>query len=129
MHEISAWDELSVLFNLGIVAGYLAVPATALRLIPMRPPVRAAGVVFFLTCAATHVYMALGPGSHHGGTTNNWSWFMLLNHAVQAVAVWGFVLGLAEAVREALRRRAPLAGAPDSAEVTDDGCPDAQRRR
>lgn len=130
---MTAWDELGVLFNLVIVAGYLAVPATALRLIPMRPFVRAAGVIFFLTCATTHVFMALVPlNEHHHSTAGGGSllWVMLVNHAVQSIAVWVFVLGLAEAVRDALaRRRAVGARNPDRLENHDDGHADAQQRK
>lgn len=96
---------LSTLFNMTIVAGYLAVPLTVLRLIPMKRNVRMAGVMFFLTCAVTHIYMAIGPpAGHHSDATPD-AVIMLINHFVQAVAVWAFVLGLATAVRDALARQ------------------------
>lgn len=109
-------DQLSLLFNVAIVAGYLIVPMTALRLIPMRWWIRAAGVVFFLTCATTHLYMAFAPAGHHNGGHRGWLyWFMLLDHAAQSVAVWTFVLGLAAEVRHAVainhqRWATPIAG-------------------
>jgi hypothetical protein len=114
------WCQLAILANLGIVAGYLIVPVTALRLIPMKASTRIAGVVFFATCSATHAYMAFA-GSHHG---RDWTfWLMLVDHIVQAIAVWAFVLGLAGEVRQAVavrRKRRPAS----SAEVPCDRVPD-----
>lgn len=128
--SVDIWTQLEVLANLTIVAGYLAVPLTALRLIPMSWRNRIAGVTFFVTCATTHVYMALAPADLHGGPKSGaLFWFMLANHFVQAVAVWTFVLGLAGAVRDALAVNRTRLANPPSAEAPDDGSPYGRRRR
>lgn len=117
------WCQISIIANLGIVAGYLIVPFTALRLVPMKILTRLAGMVFFGTCAVTHAYMAFA-SEHHPG--RNWlSWVMLANHIVQAIAVWAFVLGLAAEVRlaVAVRRRRWTVPSP---EVTGDRVPDSE---
>lgn len=93
------WCQLSILANLGIVAGYLLVPLTALRLLPMSTSTRVAGIVFFVTCATTHAFMAFA-GDH--GARGTVFWIMLVNHVVQAIAVWVFVLGLASEIRHAV---------------------------
>lgn len=116
------WCQVQIIANLGIVAGYLIVPMTALRLVPMKVGTRIAGMVFFGTCATTHAYMAFS-GPHH---TRDWTfWLMLVNHIVQAIAVWAFVLGLATEVRHAVavRRRR---WTTSSAEVQRDRFPDGQ---
>lgn len=96
------WCQLSILANLGIVAGYLLVPMTALRLLPMQVKTRIAGIVFFVTCATTHAFMAFA-GEH--GARGGVFWLMLVNHVVQAIAVWAFVLGLASEIRSAVGLR------------------------
>lgn len=117
------WCQLSILANLGIVAGYLIVPATALRLVPMRVRTRIAGCVFFVTCAITHAFMAF---ANDHGVQNAVFWFMLANHVVQAVAVWAFVLGLAAEVRLAVTVRRRRWATSSSAEVPGDPVPDAE---
>ncbi len=117
------WCQLSLLANLGIVAGYLVVPMTALRLVPMRFRTRIAGVVFFVTCAVTHAFMAFA-GENHGGRGPVF-WLMLVNHLVQAGAVWLFVLGLAAEVRTAVAVRKQR-WRTSSAEVTRDQHPDGE---
>jgi hypothetical protein len=82
--------------NLLIVAGYLFIPFTVLPRIALTTGVRAAGVLFFLTCAFTHLGNAVR-GGHH-------SLIMTINHVVQAAAVWLFVVGFARLVTHANRR-------------------------
>lgn len=89
------WYAVTLLSNLIIVAGYLIVPFTVLKYLPLSLGVRIAGTFFFLTCAITHLSMAF---EFH---TSRW---MVVNHAVQAVSVVWFVLGFWLLLRSALRR-------------------------
>ncbi len=91
---------LNLLSNLVIVAGYLLVPALWLPYLPLTKPVLISGAVFFFTCALTHLGMAF-----HVDHLSGW---MLVNHAVQAFAVMGFVAGFGQLLREAHRRQAEL---------------------
>lgn len=85
---------LNATANLIIVLGYVAVPFTVLRYLPLTRRVRLAGAFFFVTCALTHVAMAFGfEGS---------AW-MVANHVVQALAVIWFVLGFWLLLRDAQR--------------------------
>lgn len=77
------WAGLNVVANLIIVYGYLLVPFTVLRFLSLTVPVMVSGVFFFVTCAITHLSMALG--FQH-------SRWMVVNHVVQAIAVVWFVL-------------------------------------
>jgi hypothetical protein len=86
---------LNVVANLVIVAGYLVVPFTVLRYLPLTRQVRVAGAFFFLTCALTHMSMAFG-WQHDG--------WMVVNHVAQAVAVVWFVLSFWLLLKAALRR-------------------------
>lgn len=88
---------LGTLANLGIIAGYVIVPFTVLAKLPLTRFVRVAGVFFFLCCALTHVHMAMDPDP---------GIWLTVNHLVQAVAVWCFVIGFARLVRAANSRRA-----------------------
>lgn len=81
--------------NLLIVAGYLLVPFTVLRYLPLTRSVWIGGAFFFVTCAVTHLAMAFGVEG---------SGWMVVNHVVQALAVLWFVLGFWLLLREAVRR-------------------------
>lgn len=127
MPNLGGIDQVATAANLAIVAGYLIVPVTALRLIPMSGWVRAAGAVFFATCATTHLYMALAPAGHHCVHSGGWLfWFMLANHLIQAMSVWAFVLGFADAVRHALSRPRRRRWAAPTAEVRRDRLPQSE---
>lgn len=86
---------LNAAANLVIVSGYIIVPFTVLRYLPLTTWVRVAGALFFFTCALTHLAMAF-----------HWehSWWMVANHVIQALSVVWFVLGFWLLLREALRR-------------------------
>ncbi len=113
MRDFDVWGQLALLWNVGIVAGYLIVPATALRLIPVRAWVRLAGVGFFFTCSMTHLYMGYA-GENHANSRDLVWWLMFTNHLVQVICLWCFLLGLSSAVRAAVttrrRRRAASPG-------------------
>jgi hypothetical protein len=81
--------------NLVIVAGYLLVPFTVLRYLPVTKWVLVTGAFFFVTCAVTHLSMALGFED---------SVWMVVNHVVQALAVVWFVLGFWMLLRDAVHR-------------------------
>jgi hypothetical protein len=86
---------LNALANMIIVAGYVLVPFTVLRYLPLTRRVRVAGTFFFVTCALTHLAMAFG--------FEHTDW-MLINHVVQAFAVIWFVLSFWLLLRVALAR-------------------------
>lgn len=89
------WTALNVMANVVIVAGYVLVPFTVLRYLPLTRRVRLAGSLFFVTCAITHVGMAFGFA---------FSELMVLNHVLQAGAVMWFVLGFWMLLRTAMHR-------------------------
>lgn len=90
-----AAQVVNLVANLVIVLGYVLVPFTVLRYLPLSVQVRVAGLFFFLTCAMTHVSMAFG-WQHDG--------WMVVNHVVQAAAVVWFVLSFWLLLRRALDR-------------------------
>ncbi len=86
-------DEINTLANVAIVIGYVLVPFLWLPHLPLTRPVLISGTVFFLTCAITHLALALH--ADHGGR------WLLLNHILQAGAVLAFVLGFGRMLRRA----------------------------
>ncbi len=95
-HDLSEpWLVVNMVGNIVIVLGYVLVPFTVLRYLPLSLSVRIAGTFFFVTCALTHLGMAFG--FQH-------SPWMVVNHAVQAGSVVWFVLGFWLLLRAALRR-------------------------
>lgn len=99
-------DTVNTAANLGIVTGYVIIPFTVLRRLPLTTFVRVAGLFFFAGCAASHLHMAF---EHDVG-----GW-LAVNHAVQACAVWCFVVGFARLVTAANKRRARPGGDPGRA--------------
>lgn len=99
-------DTVNTIANIGIIAGYVIVPFTVLRRLPLTAFVRVAGIFFFLGCALTHLHMA----AEHA--VDLW---LAANHIVQAAAVWCFVVGFARLVTHANRRRAQRGGDPAKA--------------
>lgn len=85
-----------VLANLGIVVGYTflavaVVPRAAARL----RRTKIGGVVFFFTCALTHLELAIHAAFSGGVTLDELlSWHMAVIHLVQVISVWAFVTGL-----------------------------------
>lgn len=97
MNHHGDWDQaVNCVANLLIVCGYLLVPFTVLRRLPLTRNVLLAGACFFTTCAITHAAMAAGQSQHR---------LMLLNHVAQAVTVIWFVLGFSRLLHAADRRR------------------------
>lgn len=99
--------------NLLIVIGYVLVPVFWLPYLPLTRPVLYSGVVFFVTCAMTHLAMAFG------FVHNPW---MVFNHVVQAVAVLLFVTGFSRLLRRANHTR-------DMGRRMNGGDPDEPARR
>lgn len=75
---------LNVAADLVIFAGFVLMPFTWFRLLPLTLSVRLAGILFFLSSAVTRLAFALGFEHSHGITAVR---------LVQAVAVIWFVLG------------------------------------
>jgi hypothetical protein len=101
-HAAPGWlAVINTIANLGIVGGYLLMPFTVLARLPLTRFVRVAGVLFFLGCAVSHLYMSMDDRP---------AWWLTVNHIVQAVAVWCFVLGFARLIRAASCRNAAGGG-------------------
>ncbi len=92
VHGGDAFWIINSVANLVIVAGYLIVPFTVLRELPLTVSVKLAGALFFITCAITHASMAFN-FQHRN--------LMVSNHIVQAMAVLWFVLGFYRLLRRA----------------------------
>ncbi len=113
MHHVDHWPAVRCVFvaaNLAIAGGYASIPFLFLPYIPLPRSALALGAGFFGLCGLVHAGMAFGDGHLMG-----YSWFWALEHAVQAICTWGFILIFARSVRQAqatLRRRA--AGADDN---------------
>jgi MFS family permease len=105
-HDGGTLVTVYVIANLAIVAGYFVVPFTLLgRRMPMTLRVRVAGILFFATCAVTHLAMAL--------FWPLWT-VLIISHVLQACAVWYFVIGFSRLIGEAeVRRRRRAAAASD----------------
>lgn len=88
---------LNALANFIIVAGYLLVPALWLPYLPLTRFVLWSGVIFFGTCALTH--LALAFHWDHGSN------LLVLNHIVQAISVMCFVTGFSKLLRKAKERQ------------------------
>jgi hypothetical protein len=102
-HVNSTLVTVYVVANIAIVGGYVVVPFTLLgRRMPMTRRVRFAGILFFATCAVTHLSMAFF-----------WPlwWPIVAGHVLQACAVWYFVLGFSRLIAEAEVRRMARAAA------------------
>lgn len=98
-HELTGmlW-AVNFIANLGIVGGYMLVPFTVLRYLALTRSVTVSGTLFFLTCALTHLAMAVG---------FTYSPLMVINHVVQFGAVVWFVLGFFQLLRQADARINP----------------------
>jgi uncharacterized membrane-anchored protein len=84
---------LFIIANLVIMGGYLFVAARIAPRFKLKYLyTRVGGIFFFLLCGLTHGSMAYyaWTGDHHDWT----SWWSLLIHITQAIAVWMFVLGI-----------------------------------
>lgn len=114
MHEhqavpgVTPMVVLFVMANLAITMAYAAAPFLVLRYLPLTRTVLFWGAVFFLGCAGTHLGMALLIHSNVG-------LFWTVEHLVQAIGSWGFILTFHAMLRAAAGRRDdpgddPLAG-------------------
>lgn len=101
MHEHHHFDLLATLFttaNIAIAVGYLSVPFLVLRYLPLTKLVLFWGAVFFLGCSGTHIGMALF--MHHVT-----SLFWTVEHVLQAIGTWGFIISFTRMLRAAAARR------------------------
>jgi len=97
MHHVDLWTLLFVAANLVIAAGYLSVPFLVLPYLPLTRTVKVFGVGLFLGCFGTHVWMLFGHGRPHP--------LWVVEHVVQAVCTWGFILSFRHMLRSAMGRR------------------------
>lgn len=96
--DLSAtWVLVNTIANVAIVTGYVLVPFTVLRYLPLTRSVLASGTMFFLTCAITHLSMAFNFIGEE---------VLVVNHVVQGASVILFVSGFFSLLRKAdqLRR-------------------------
>jgi hypothetical protein len=97
-HELNTAAVLFTTANVVIAVGYLAVPFLVLRYLPLTRTVLVWGAIFFLGCSGTHVGMAL---LMHGDPGLFWT----LEHLVQAVGTWGFIITFTRMLRRADSQR------------------------
>jgi hypothetical protein len=118
MHDHTGPSVAAILFtfaNVVITLGYVAVPFLVLRYLPLTRMVLAFGVLFFGLCATTHAGMAL---FIHGDP----GWFWTVEHVVQAIGTWGFILTFHSMLRAATSRRRPApVMEPEQENRPDDG--------
>lgn len=105
-HDFSTMAWLFTAANVAIAAGYVTVPFLVLRYLPLTRIVLFWGAVFFVGCAGTHAGMAL---LVHGDPGLFWT----VEHLVQAVGTWGFVICFHRMLRAANAQRTPRAGGGD----------------
>ncbi len=93
-------QTLFVAANLTIAAGYGAIPFLVLPYIRLTKVALLFGAGFFSLCGTTHVGMAFG--GHLDAT-----WFWTVEHILQAVCTWGFIITFHVLLRRAhaLRRQ------------------------
>lgn len=88
---------LFIASNIVIVLGYMFLAAVVVPRMTVRlHRTRYGGIVFFLTCAMTHldmVYHYVFASDEPIGQVYS-EWHMLVIHVPQALAVWAFVTGL-----------------------------------
>lgn len=89
------WGAASTIANLMVVVGYLLMPFLLLRYLPLTRAVKIAGTCFFVTCALSHLAMALG---------FQYSRWVVVTDVLQAAAVMWFVLGFWLLLRDAISR-------------------------
>lgn len=102
---ISAMTAVFTVANLAITIGYLAMPFLVLRYLPLARIVLFWGAVFFLGCAGTHLGMAALIHTEVG-------LFWTVEHVIQAIGTWGFIVSFHTMLRAASHRR-QASGAPD----------------
>lgn len=93
-----------IIGNTTIALGYGSIPALVLPYLPLTRTVLIFGAGFFALCGLTHAGMALGHTPHMGGST-----FWAVEHLLQAIATWGFIITFHRLLRNAARRKAMLA--------------------
>jgi hypothetical protein len=104
---VSPLTAIFTVANLVITLGYLSVPFLVLRYLPLARIVLFWGAVFFLGCAGTHLGMATLVHADPGV-------FWTVEHVVQAIGTWGFIITFHSMLRAANRRRpADGSDAPD----------------
>ena len=104
-HHYGYLDQVHILLSLVIMAGYMTVPFTVLRRIPLPRITQVSGLCFFATCAITHVGLAVG--------VHDSPWFVL-NDLIQAVSVITFIVTLSKMVATVMKQRDSTNGLNES---------------
>ena len=91
-------DSWFVSGNLLIAIGYVFIAFNIAPYFDTDRDTKVAAILFFATCAATHVELALHTAFSDGmDLTDLRSWHSLFIHALQPVALWRFLFGLRKA--------------------------------
>ncbi len=106
MHHHDTYGALFAVANLAIAAGYGSIPFLVLPFIRLTTPVLLFGAGFFLTCGGLHLGMVFGH-SHVSA-----SLFWTVEHIVQAICTWGFIVGFHLLLRRAHALRIKLKEPP-----------------
>ena len=104
MHEhaeghSSVWAMIFMVANAAIALSYLAMPILVFRLLPLTRSVKLFAAIFLIGCGITHVGMATWAGGDPGP-------FWALEHVIQAIGTWGFIITFRGMLRAAQRHRA-----------------------
>jgi hypothetical protein len=113
MHQGAAYDWVDVFhiaLALGIAAAYMSVPFTTLRRLPLTPGVKTMAMIFFATCAITHLALAIG---FHDSV------WMLFNDFAQLVSITSFIVLMARMMGEILKRREAFDAVQDRLDEQD----------
>lgn len=92
-------DAFHIMLAVFIAIAYLSVPFTTLRRVPITVTVKVSAMVFFITCATTH--LALAVGFHDSA-------WMLLNDLLQLVSITTFIVSFSRMVSWAMDRKAAV---------------------
>jgi hypothetical protein len=96
--------QLIIWANVVIALGYLAVPMLFLRYLPLTRRCLTFGAGFCLGSMGTHAGLALALSRFTGEATFS-AWFWTVEHVVQAVCIWGFIICFHRMLRAASARR------------------------
>ena len=93
---MSTTQVIFAISNFVIVGGYLFVAFFVVPGMKITRKTQIWGSVFFITCASTHLELALHTVTQEtlGVAAGHMAPHFLIIHVVQALSVWGFVVGL-----------------------------------
>lgn len=102
-------DAFQIMLAVGIALAYLSVPFTTLRRVPITVTVKVSAMLFFITCAITHLAMAIG---FHDSP------WMLVNDLIQLASITTFIVSFSRMVSWAMDRKAAVERLLDQRQAT-----------